>query len=148
MSVAALEAQALDACLREQRQAHPSGELSGLAHRFQQEVARSQEGAWLIASGEDMRYPTTEGGKRDLASRLVRGYLDRVLRTATVDQQVNLTYGSVVGLLAPPSALFKPSIMARTLRTRVPASSDEPPTTAGEEVAFGAGLAGAAQKVT
>jgi 2-polyprenyl-6-methoxyphenol hydroxylase-like FAD-dependent oxidoreductase len=119
MSVAAAEAAALDSCLREQRSQRPtreSGELTGLARRFQKGVARSHTGAWLIVSGEDLRYPTAEGGKRGLPTRLSHRYFDRVVRAAMRDPAVNLAFLDVMGLLSPPASLFRPSVLLRALR--------------------------------
>src|SRR4029450_10387960 len=36
---------------------------------------------WLLAIGEDCRYPTTEGAKPPLATRVLRPYLDPLLVT-------------------------------------------------------------------
>ena len=60
MTVAALGASALDACLREQRRLRPAGDLDGLAKRFQKQLSRVVATPWLLATGEDFRYPTTE----------------------------------------------------------------------------------------
>ena len=128
MSVAGGEALALDRCLREQRRRRPRGELTSLPRRFQKEVARSQAGAWQIASGEDLRYPTAEGGKRDLSTRLSHRYFDRVVRSAMGDPAVNLAFLDVIGLLSPPTSLFRPSVLFRTLRNGGTEGSAEPPT--------------------
>jgi hypothetical protein len=40
----------------------------------------------MVAIGEDLRYPETRGGKVDIADRLIRRYLDRVVAAAAVDR--------------------------------------------------------------
>jgi 2-polyprenyl-6-methoxyphenol hydroxylase-like FAD-dependent oxidoreductase len=55
MTVAALGASALDACLHEQRHLRPAGDLDGLAKRFQKQLSRVVATPWLLATGEDFR---------------------------------------------------------------------------------------------
>jgi hypothetical protein len=129
MSVAAAEAGALDRCLHEgRRRSRPGGKLTGLPRRFQKEVAWSHAGAWTIASGEDLRYPTAEGARRDLPTRLTHRYFDRVVRTAMGDAAVNLAFVDVIGLLAPPASLFHPSVLLRVLRNGGIGASAQPPS--------------------
>jgi len=78
-------------------------------------VATVNAGAWLIATGEDLRYPTTEGGARHLQTRLTHRYLDRVIGAATRDQRVNTAFLNVLQLAAPPTALFRPGVAAAAL---------------------------------
>jgi 2-polyprenyl-6-methoxyphenol hydroxylase-like FAD-dependent oxidoreductase len=115
MSVAAGEALALERCLREQRR-RPDGELAGLSHRFQKEVARTQRPAWSIVSGEDLRYPTAKGAERGLPIRMSHRYFDRVVMTAMRDPAANLAFVDVMGLLSPPASLFRPSVLFRVLK--------------------------------
>jgi 2-polyprenyl-6-methoxyphenol hydroxylase-like FAD-dependent oxidoreductase len=116
MSVAALEARVLDECLREQRRRYPAGELVGLADRARRQIARSISTPWLMATGEDLRYPTTEGAKPGLVTRVMHRYLDRVIEGATTYAGVNRAFLEVAHLLAPPSALFRPGVLLPTLK--------------------------------
>ena len=59
MSTAAIAAEILDHCLREQRQA--TTDLNGLARRFQRRLARRNADAWDLSTGADLRFPTTTG---------------------------------------------------------------------------------------
>jgi hypothetical protein len=43
-------------------------------------------------------------------------YIDRVISVATVDDAVLDTFIGVVHMVKPPSALFRPPILARVLR--------------------------------
>jgi 2-polyprenyl-6-methoxyphenol hydroxylase-like FAD-dependent oxidoreductase len=134
MSVAAGEAEALDRCLREQRLRSPDGTLAGLARRFQKEVARSHAGAWQIVSGEDLRYPTAEGAGRGLPTRLGHRYFDRVVRAAMKDGSANRAFVDVMGLMAPPSSLFRPSVLLRALAlggSEGTRDAADPPSSAG-----------------
>ena len=48
--------------------------------------------------------------------KLMHRYIDRVIAVGTVDDVVLDTFIGVVHLVQPPSALFRPSILARVLR--------------------------------
>ena len=133
--MAAKSALTLDRCLREQH-AQAGRDLAGLAARFQREVARTAAAAWLIATGEDLRYPTTEGAKRDLATRLTHRYLDRVIAAATRNPGVNRAFMDVLNLNVPPTSLFRPSVLLPVLRRAglhgtAPVAAVQPPTGSG-----------------
>jgi 2-polyprenyl-6-methoxyphenol hydroxylase-like FAD-dependent oxidoreductase len=116
MAVCAEGARVLDRCLR--AQPRPAGDLTGLARRFQRELARSNAAPWLMATGEDFRYPTTEGGRPGPAIRLVHRYLDRVLAVAAGDREVQRAFLEVMHLLRPPATLFRPDTAIRVLAGR------------------------------
>ena len=73
MTVAALEAMALDRCLR--RGSH------NLAPRFFRAAAKTVSVAWQLAVGGDLALPEVEG-PRPLAVRLTSRYVDRVQAAA------------------------------------------------------------------
>jgi 2-polyprenyl-6-methoxyphenol hydroxylase-like FAD-dependent oxidoreductase len=106
MTAAAQDALILDQLLRQR-----AGDLNGLGHAFHQAASKSNAGAWLMATGEDLRYPSTVGGKRDLPTRLIHRYLDRVIRVATEDRGVNTAFTNVIQLVSPPTSLFKPRVL-------------------------------------
>jgi hypothetical protein len=81
-----------------------------------------------MATGEDFRYPTTEGGRPDCRARLVHRYLDQVTRRAMVDPTVNEAFGHVINMTRPPTALFRPGILARALRPGGASAANAPPT--------------------
>src|SRR5205085_8474690 len=108
-------AQALDACLRRQ----PAGNLTGLAERFHKKLGRIVGLPWLLATGEDHRYPTTEGAPQAFGSRLLRPYLDRMLLSATHNPHAHRAFLQVVHLVRPPAVLFAPNILFPILRQAV-----------------------------
>jgi 2-polyprenyl-6-methoxyphenol hydroxylase-like FAD-dependent oxidoreductase len=124
MTAAAQGALVLDRLLRERADDDPAE----LPLRFQREVAKVNAGAWLIATGEDLRYPTTEGGERTVGTRLIHRYLDRVIGAATRDETVNRAFLDVLQLVAPPTTLFKPRILVPALLRGGARSTDTPPT--------------------
>jgi hypothetical protein len=116
MTVAARQAAALDRCLR--RWSGATGDLTRIARRAQRAAAKSADGAWLIATGEDLRYPTTTGGRARLPDRLVQRYLDRVLWAACGKPAVTTALLDVLNLIDPPQALMRPRVMLSALTTR------------------------------
>ncbi|PZS30281.1 MAG: 2-polyprenyl-6-methoxyphenol hydroxylase-like oxidoreductase [Pseudonocardiales bacterium] len=118
MSTAALAADTLDTCLREQRRRRRADDLDGLARRFQRRLARRNAGPWMLSTGEDLRYPTTTGGRVTAVTRLQHRYLDRVVVATTQDPAIADAYTQVLGLLARPTSLFAPRVLAAAARAR------------------------------
>jgi hypothetical protein len=81
----------------------------------------------MVATGEDLRWPGTEGGSVTVADRLVRRYLDRVVAAATTDLVISDAFFDVIALLAPPTSLMRPAIAARVLGRRHAAPPASPP---------------------
>jgi 2-polyprenyl-6-methoxyphenol hydroxylase-like FAD-dependent oxidoreductase len=123
MSAAALTAEALDCCLRDHLARHD--DVVGVSARAQKAVAKANAGAWMVATGEDLRYPETRGGRVGVRDRLIRRYLDRVVAVAAVDPVVNAAFFDVVALLAEPTSLMRPALMARVLGRRHEAPESE-----------------------
>jgi hypothetical protein len=78
MTVAAMTAVALDQILTKQRK-RSGADLFGPARQLQRQVAKTNTGAWTMATTEDLRYPWTEGAQIDLPTRIMHSYADRVL---------------------------------------------------------------------
>ncbi len=118
MTVAAIGAEALDECLRTHSTRHATGDVNGVAARFQRRLARCNADAWMLSTGEDLRFPTTTGAERSAPTRALHHYLDRVVTAATRDPQVADAYVRALGMLARPSVLFAPHVVATAARTR------------------------------
>jgi 2-polyprenyl-6-methoxyphenol hydroxylase-like FAD-dependent oxidoreductase len=111
MTLAALGAEALERCLHRQRRRRVDGDLTGLAGSFQRDLGRVIDLPWLLSTGEDLRYPTTEGGRLSLTSRWMRPYLDAVLRSANSNPHAHRAFLDVIHLMRPPAALFAPDVV-------------------------------------
>ena len=72
---------------------------------------------WQIAVSADLAYPQTTGHRTPI-TRLSNAYATRVLRATTVDPVVGYAMFEVQNLLAPPSRLMRPDVIARTLRAQ------------------------------
>ncbi|MGH3686292.1 MAG: FAD-dependent oxidoreductase [Pseudonocardiaceae bacterium] len=118
MSTAAVAAETLDTCLREQWRRRPADDLDGLARRCQRRLACRNADPWMMSTGEDLRYPTTTGARVSAVMRLQYRYLDRVVVATTRDPAIADTYMQVFGLLSRPASLFAPRVLAAAARTR------------------------------
>jgi 2-polyprenyl-6-methoxyphenol hydroxylase-like FAD-dependent oxidoreductase len=115
MSVAAMTAVALKQGLQEHIQRRGPTDMAGFARRMQRKVAKVSQGAWIIATGADARYPTTEGRQPGFGDRVMHAYLDRVIEVSMQDATVNEAFLRVVHLLDAPPALFRPAVALRAL---------------------------------
>lgn len=115
MTVATMGASTLARCLREHRRAGRA-EWTGFAGRFQVALRKTLGLPWLMATGEDFRYPVTEGPRPGRFSRASHWYFDRLMEVSVTDAVVHRTFLEVVHLLRPPAALVHPRIVARVLR--------------------------------
>ncbi|UQI44805.1 FAD-dependent monooxygenase [Streptomyces sp. HU2014] len=82
----------------------------GLAPDLQRRVARAASGPWDLATGEDINYPGAIGAPPPAATRLLRGYVQRLMRTATGDPVVLKALMDVMTLSAPMTELLRPSV--------------------------------------
>jgi flavin-dependent dehydrogenase len=117
MSVAALQAVALDGWLRGRAKARV----------FQRRAARAGAGAWLIATGEDFRYAETEGAPIRLSTRVINRYVARVVAAADVDRRVCAQLLDVLALRSAPPSLFLPPVLLRVMIPRAAAKAPGPP---------------------
>lgn len=111
MTIAAMEAEALEAALATWR-----GAPRGFARDVRRRVAAIAALPWGLATGEDCRYRNVTGAKLGLAGRLRQAYVDRVLRLTTFDPRVRALWIEVFNMLKPPTRLFRPRIVVRVLR--------------------------------
>ncbi|HTY34845.1 MAG TPA: 2-polyprenyl-6-methoxyphenol hydroxylase-like oxidoreductase [Mycobacterium sp.] len=104
MTVAALEALALQRCLRR-------GE-DGLARRYFRAAAKPIGVAWRFAVGGDLNLPEVEG-PRPLSLRLTNRYVDRLQTAAESDIVVAEQFLKITGLIDQPTRLLHPKMMLR-----------------------------------
>ena len=80
----------------------------------------------MIATGDDLRYPSTTGATANTLLRVQHRYLDRVMAAAT-DEAAMAALTDALFLLARPESLFKPSVLWRALRPGSPRPTGRPP---------------------
>ena len=105
MTVAALEAQALDKWLR-------SGQSS---LEFEKQIMPVVRGPWLLATNADLRLPGVEGARPGRFDKLVQTYVDGFIRLACRDPQALATFMAVTHLMEPPSAMLRPALARKVL---------------------------------
>lgn len=114
MSVCALQAAALEACLARDK------ESRGLHKRFFKDVAKVVQTPWLLATGADFMYPQTVG-KRPLGTRALSWYNRKLIALSATDAEVYKLFMEIMHLIRPPRALFSPRVALKLLSSRSPA---------------------------
>ncbi|MER5181225.1 FAD-dependent monooxygenase [Streptomyces sp. NPDC002896] len=114
----------------------------GLARRVQRAVSRPVSVAWDLATGQDILYPGATGRQPGSTARLLRGYVDRLLFSATGRPLLTKAFLDVITLSAPLTELVKPEMITATVRGPVRTPLTDPPLTERERKA-GLGAEGA-----
>lgn len=104
VTVAAREAQVLDAWLHQ----------GAPPRAFFRAAARLLDAPWSTIVSGDLQWPGVEG-KRTASSRVLNGYMERLMRAAGRDHDTATVLLRVIHLLAPPSTLFAPKLVASAL---------------------------------
>lgn len=117
MTVAALGALTLDACLHEHRRRHTVHDQTGLARGFHKKLAKVNSAPWQLATGQDLRWPCAAAGYRpDPVTRLVQRYFDRLLVAMADNGELAEAFSQVQNMLQSPTSLFQPRIVWQALR--------------------------------
>jgi 2-polyprenyl-6-methoxyphenol hydroxylase-like FAD-dependent oxidoreductase len=87
---------------------------SGWAHRLQRSLAVANRLPWLLATGEDFRYPSTEGRRR-ASTRLLHWFVDRTMVRATARPELFHAFIQVMHMLKPPRSLLRPPLALQLL---------------------------------
>ena len=109
MTTAALGAVTLDRALDQSRSSN------GFPLRFHKQLAQTLHNPWLMATGEDSRWSTTEGAKPNWSDRIVQKYVDRVSMLMQDSPTLLTAFAEVVHMVKPPTALFMPNILLQVL---------------------------------
>jgi 2-polyprenyl-6-methoxyphenol hydroxylase-like FAD-dependent oxidoreductase len=111
MTVAALEVEALEACLA------AGTSPTQIAPQFFKRAAQVIDVPWRLTTGEDFRFPQVEG-KRPPLLNLLNAYVTRVHHAATVDPVVCRAFFEVASLTRRPERLLTPEILWRVMTAR------------------------------
>lgn len=110
MTTGALQVLLLEEYLRTLR-------LDDASECFRREVSRLLRVPWLMATGEDLRYPEV-AGERPWSSRLVRWYANRLHALGAHDPVIVRGFVGVMHMLKSPLSLLSPPILWRVLTSR------------------------------
>ena len=113
MTAAALGASLLDSCFQRPPQ-------KGLSLRFQKQLAHELMSPWLMATGEDFRWPMTTGDRPSWFSQQLQRYFDRVIQAANSDPYVHRAFMEVVHLAKPPIYLLRPHTVWKAITLPTP----------------------------
>lgn len=117
MSVSAMDAKTLDECLQRQAASKGQGNVKGLAQEFHKKVAKNIANSWLLATGEDSRFPEAEGNLPGFMPILNR-YTGKVQALTNHDPKVLLKFLRVLSMDAAPTTLFAPGIAFKVFTVR------------------------------
>jgi 2-polyprenyl-6-methoxyphenol hydroxylase-like FAD-dependent oxidoreductase len=123
MSVGAEGALAMEHCLHDHLRRSRSGSLDGLARYFQQHLAQVLSIPWMLSSGEDSRYPSTQGeGVQDNPLvHVTRWYTDGVIRYAARSPNAYQTLLELIHLGKPFTTLLQPPLVVNALACNIEA---------------------------
>jgi hypothetical protein len=107
VTVAAKEAQLLDAWLRD--------DMRGGPHAFFRAAARIVDVPWSTVVHGDLQWPGVRG-TRSYGASLMNGLFKRLVRASTRDHGAARALLSVMHLVSPPSTLFSPALLLSALR--------------------------------
>ncbi len=109
MTLTCLQAMELEKCLRQGK-----GRVDGLV--FHKRVAKLVAAPWALATGEDLRWPATQGGKINAQVKFMHWYIDQVMRLIPESPEIYRRFQLVNHMLEGPETLFHPAILLPILR--------------------------------
>ncbi|WP_371522372.1 FAD-dependent monooxygenase [Kitasatospora sp. NBC_01300] len=80
-------------------------------------IAAVSKNPWVMSCTEDVRFAATTGGPSGALLAFQHRFLDKVLAGAAHDPAVTAAFHEVMSLVAPPTLLFRPSLLAAILRS-------------------------------
>lgn len=115
MTVAALSSLILQDWLRRGRQkATPLPDST----QFQKQLAQSNALHWMLATGQDSRFPTTTGRTESgWLGKAMGRYMQQAIRATSMDEKLHLQFVAVTQALQSPLTLYHPRTMLRVLRS-------------------------------
>ncbi|KOP25400.1 2-polyprenyl-6-methoxyphenol hydroxylase-like oxidoreductase [Hapalosiphon sp. MRB220] len=116
MTTAALGALTLDKCLSQKLYSNPDRNLIGLPQYFQKQLSKVIAVPWLMTTGEDLRWHTTEGKRPNFKTQLMQRYLEQVLLLQSESADIHKTFLEVMHMVKPPSEFFQPNIIGLMLK--------------------------------
>lgn len=118
MTTAALGALTLQKSLQQQF-TNSQFQVKGLTKNYQKQLAKVLKTPWLMATSDDFRWETTEGGKPDKITRFMHKYMDEVILLSVHQPQVYKVFAEVIHMMKQPTALFAPGIIFGVLKQMI-----------------------------
>lgn len=87
--------------------------LVGISKKFQNKIAKENSYPWLLATGEDFRWPTTKGKKPSLITRKIQEYADKIILLTPESKRSTLYFQQMMQMVKSPIILFHPELILR-----------------------------------
>ncbi|MGC1214842.1 MAG: FAD-binding monooxygenase [Micromonospora sp.] len=84
---------------------------------FFRDLSRVIDAPWDMSAGADLGFPGVQG-RRTLKVKMGNAYIPRLQAAATRDGILSAAFLRAAGLVDPPQALMRPSVVGRVLRSR------------------------------
>ncbi len=86
--------------------------------RFQKNLAKNNSLHWMLATGQDSRFPTTAGRKEpNTINKLLAKYNQQLLKISNVDPDIRTLFVEVSHSLKSPLLFYHPQVLLRVLRS-------------------------------
>lgn len=110
MTVSALSAMVLRDWLKDPNSSQRS------SNDFQQRLAKNNQLPWMMAVGQDSRFPTTSGRKQpNRLEALLGWYMEQLIKQTSTAAPFNTLLMEVAHLLKSPAAFYHPKVVAQVL---------------------------------
>ncbi|RLA52359.1 MAG: hypothetical protein DRR42_07860 [Gammaproteobacteria bacterium] len=138
ITVAAKEAEHLDACLKQCLQGNGldnsgldngslgNGRLDKVAQPFFKGAAKFIDAAWDGTTVEDLRYPQTRG-ERPKGYGLLKWLNRKFFALSGTDEEFSVAFVKALSLVEPPESLLKPKYLLKAVFAKMPEQDREPP---------------------
>jgi 2-polyprenyl-6-methoxyphenol hydroxylase-like FAD-dependent oxidoreductase len=110
LTVAALEADLLHRTLAERTTRRK--DLAGLSREYQRAVARILLTPWILSSNSDLMWNPHH---QPITARIAHWYNKHLFEVAVRDAEVWSRFGRVTNMVAPPTVLFHPTVVAKVV---------------------------------
>ena len=115
MTVAALSAQRLGQWIDKTRRGDRA-HITQAGDGFRKSLGSVLQLPWLMATGEDLRWPTTEGEQPSWWMRLLQRYLEQVLMLTDQSSAIHKRVWHVQHMAAHPITLLHPAVLGPVIR--------------------------------
>jgi 2-polyprenyl-6-methoxyphenol hydroxylase-like FAD-dependent oxidoreductase len=115
MTVLANEAIILGEILRSRAAQPAETRLRGLPKAYFKKSDKLIDNAWLLASNEAFKYPTTEGDRPFGVGSILQWYTSHIFQLTATDRTVYDDFIRVMHMIAPPTVLFRPMTVAKVI---------------------------------
>jgi 2-polyprenyl-6-methoxyphenol hydroxylase-like FAD-dependent oxidoreductase len=109
ISVAAMCAKTLGDCLKSDGKIKPLEK--NFAKKFQKRIATVNSFPWLLGTSEDLRWPTSQGPRPNLVTKLMQKYVNEVMLLGPQSAIATRSFFVVLHMLKSPIVLFHPRVI-------------------------------------